>query len=202
MTEDEADDLIIESDRPKRVRESLEKGKLLYRFDGGAQTEQSPATVSVTTPQTNPGVESEDVIADLSEPDQSDAAADVSKPQTPGENGGETINAETQASSSEGKDTNISANLQEKTEKSLQLGKTSSPEQIAEEENRVDTNPTEGQKEAGNYQKGHIKVDGLDITIENPKGSVRSGVDADGNPWEVTMNNTYGYIRGTESVDG
>ena len=202
LTEDEADDLIIESDRPKRVRESLEKGKLLYRFDGGAQTEQSPATVSVTTPQTNPGVESEDVIADLSEPDQSDAAADVSKPQTPGENGGETINAETQASSSEGKDTNISANLQEKTEKSLQLGKTSSPEQIAEEENRVDTNPTEGQKEAGNYQKGHIKVDGLDITIENPKGSVRSGVDADGNPWEVTMNNTYGYIRGTESVDG
>ena len=189
-------------DRPKRVRESLEKGKLLYRFDGGAQTEQSPATVSVTTPQTNPGVESEDVIADLSEPDQSDAAADVSKPQTPGENGGETINAETQASSSEGKDTNISANLQEKTEKSLQLGKTSSPEQIAEEENRVDTNPTEGQKEAGNYQKGHINVDGYDITIENPKGSIRSGVDSSGKKWEQEMHNTYGYIRGTEGVDG
>lgn len=116
-------------DRPKRVRESLEKGKLLYRFDGGAQTEQSPATVSVTTPQTNPGVESEDVIADLSEPDQSDAAADVSKPQTPGENGGETINAETQASSSEGKVTNNSSNNQEKSEKSSQIGKTSSPEQ-------------------------------------------------------------------------
>lgn len=66
----------------------------------------------------------------------------------------------------------------------------------------VDTRPTEAQKEAGNYKKGHVKIDGFDITIENPKGSVRSGVDADGKPWSVTMNNTYGYIRGTEGVDG
>ena len=70
------------------------------------------------------------------------------------------------------------------------------------EERKVDTNPTEAQKEAGNYKKGHIKLDGFDITIENPKGGVRSGVDANGNPWSVTMNNTYGYIRGTEGVDG
>lgn len=70
------------------------------------------------------------------------------------------------------------------------------------EEKKVDTNPTEGQKEAGNYRKGHIKIDGFDITIENPKGSERSGVDADGKSWSVTMNNTYGYIRGTEGVDG
>lgn len=66
----------------------------------------------------------------------------------------------------------------------------------------VDTHPTEAQKEAGNYKKDHVKIDGFDITIENPKGSVRSGVDADGRPWSVTMNNTYGYIRGTEGVDG
>ena len=70
------------------------------------------------------------------------------------------------------------------------------------EERKVDTNPTEAQKEAGNYKKGHIKLDGFDITIENPKGSTRSGVDANGNPWSVTMNNSYGYIRGTEGVDG
>ena len=82
------------------------------------------------------------------------------------------------------------------------LGTTSSAEEIAAQEARVDTNPTEAQKEAGNYQKGHIKVDGYDITIENPKGSVRRGTDASGQPWEVTMNNTYGYIRGTEGVDG
>lgn len=83
-----------------------------------------------------------------------------------------------------------------------ELGTTSSAEEIAAQEAQVDTNPTEAQKEAGNYQKGHIKVDGFDITIENPKGSVRRGTDASGQPWEVTMNNTYGYIRGTEGVDG
>ena len=66
----------------------------------------------------------------------------------------------------------------------------------------VDQNPTEAQKEAGNYKKGHVKIDGYDVTIENPKGSVRYGKDADGNEWSVTMNNDYGYIRGTEGVDG
>nr|DAI66468.1 MAG TPA: Type I restriction enzyme [Caudoviricetes sp.] len=67
---------------------------------------------------------------------------------------------------------------------------------------QVEQNPTEAQKEAGNYKKGHVKIDGYDVTIENPKGSVRSGKDADGNEWSVTMNNDYGYIRGTEGVDG
>lgn len=73
---------------------------------------------------------------------------------------------------------------------------------LFEEEQKVDTNPSEAQKEAGNYKKGHIKVDGFDITIEQPAGSVRSGKDVDGKEWSVVMNNTYGYIRGTEGVDG
>jgi hypothetical protein len=75
-------------------------------------------------------------------------------------------------------------------------------EKIAQAEAETDTNPTEAQKEAGNYKKGHVRIDGFDITIENPKGSVRSGVDANGKRWENTMNNTYGYMRGTEGVDG
>ena len=66
----------------------------------------------------------------------------------------------------------------------------------------VEQNPTEAQKESGNYRKGHITIDGYNITIENPKGSERSGTDKDGNKWSVTMNNDYGYIRGTEGVDG
>lgn len=82
------------------------------------------------------------------------------------------------------------------------IGSTSTPEQIASEEAKVEQNPSEAQKEAGNYQKGHIKVDGYDITIENPKGSVRRGTDANGQSWETEMHNTYGYIRGTEGVDG
>lgn len=73
---------------------------------------------------------------------------------------------------------------------------------LFDEELKVDTNPTEAQKEAGNYKKGHIKINGFDVTIEQPAGSVRSGKDANGKEWSVTMNNTYGYIRGTESVDG
>lgn len=74
--------------------------------------------------------------------------------------------------------------------------------EINDAERETDINPTEAQKEAGNYKMGHVKVDGMDITIENPKGSVRSGKDANGNEWSVTMNNDYGYIRGTEGVDG
>jgi len=66
----------------------------------------------------------------------------------------------------------------------------------------VNTEPSEKQKEAGNYKKGHIKVDGYDITIENPKGSTRSGKDASGKAWSVPMHYDYGYIKGTEGVDG
>lgn len=74
--------------------------------------------------------------------------------------------------------------------------------QIEQARKEVDTHPTEAQKEAGNYKKGHIKIDGFDITIENPKGGVRSGTDKNGKEWSITMNNDYGYIRGTEAVDG
>ena len=75
-------------------------------------------------------------------------------------------------------------------------------EKIAQAEEEVDTDPTEKQKEAGNYKKGHVRIGKFDISIEQPKGSVCRGVDANGRTWETKMNNTYGYIRGTESVDG
>ncbi|MEG1543266.1 MAG: JAB domain-containing protein, partial [Tannerellaceae bacterium] len=76
----------------------------------------------------------------------------------------------------------------------------SKPVRSAEKE--VDTNPTEAQKEAGNYKMGHTTLDGRNVTIENPKGSVRSGVDADGKAWSQEMKNTYGYFRRTEGNDG
>lgn len=66
----------------------------------------------------------------------------------------------------------------------------------------VNTEPTPAQAKAGNYKKGHITIGDFDITIENPAGSVRKGIDADGKEWSTTMANTYGYIKGTESVDG
>lgn len=75
-------------------------------------------------------------------------------------------------------------------------------EKIATASAEVNTEPTEAQKEAGNYKKGHVQVGTFDITIEQPQGSVRKGTDADGKQWESKMNNTYGYIRGAVGVDG
>lgn len=62
--------------------------------------------------------------------------------------------------------------------------------------------PTEAQKEAGNYKKGHLKLQGLDIALENPKGSTRSGTDQDGRAWQSTMAHDYGYIKRTLGADG
>lgn len=72
-------------------------------------------------------------------------------------------------------------------------------ERMAAAEARVDPEPTEGQKKAGNYKKGHVRVDGMDVAIENPKGGVRSGTDQKGKPWSIKMKDAYGYIKGTES---
>lgn len=62
--------------------------------------------------------------------------------------------------------------------------------------------PTEAQKEAGNYKKGHARWNGLDLSIETAKGQTRSGTGPDGNPWSVTMPADYGYFRRTEGADG
>ena len=61
--------------------------------------------------------------------------------------------------------------------------------------------PTEAQKQAGNYAKGHVKFHGMDISIENPSGSVRTGTDASGRGWETQMQHHYGYIKGTVGKD-
>ena len=62
--------------------------------------------------------------------------------------------------------------------------------------------PTLAQKEAGNYKKGHTTVQGMDVAIENPKGSVRSGVDEGGQKWSQKMSAHYGYIKRTQGADG
>ncbi len=54
--------------------------------------------------------------------------------------------------------------------------------------------PTPAQKEAGNYRKGHMRIGGLDISIENPAGSRRR------EEWEPLQHH-YGYIRGTVGKD-
>jgi N12 class adenine-specific DNA methylase len=61
--------------------------------------------------------------------------------------------------------------------------------------------PTQAQKDAGNYKVGRVKFQGLDLSIENPAGSTRKGVDRSGTPWETKMQQHYGYIRGTVGAD-
>ena len=61
--------------------------------------------------------------------------------------------------------------------------------------------PSQAMKEAGNYRKGHISINGLDISVENPVGSKREGVDRDGKAWSVDMKNHYGYLKRTVGAD-
>jgi GGDEF domain-containing protein len=59
--------------------------------------------------------------------------------------------------------------------------------------------PTQAQKEAGNYKVGRTKISGLDVSIENPDGSLRKGVDPDGKAWERPMRGHYGYVKGVKA---
>ena len=75
------------------------------------------------------------------------------------------------------------------------------PARLAKAKADTNVNPTEDQKKAGNYKMGHISFGGYDMSIENPKGSTRSGVDANGKPWSIEMKDTYGYIREKYGTD-
>lgn len=66
----------------------------------------------------------------------------------------------------------------------------------------TDITPSEAQAEAGNYRKGRVRLQGMDISIENPRGSTRRGTDPDGNQWESQMAHHYGDIKGTTAADG
>lgn len=193
-------------DRAKRVKEALKKGKLLYRFDGGAQTERHPADVSVTTsPKITQGndnmVRPEPIVGSNANTDTAEVAnnpTEVAKGETVDRGGNSS-----QPISSFGKVINKQLSLQENGEKSSENeGEAPLSAQIDAASAEVNTEPTEAQKEAGNYKKGHVQVGTFDITIEQPQGSVRKGTDANGKQWESKMNNTYGYIRGAVGVDG
>ena len=76
-------------------------------------------------------------------------------------------------------------------------------ERVNQAASETETDPSDAQKEAGNYRKGKCRLHGMEITIETPAGATRSGMDKDGKPWSVTMPWHYGYIRKTESeADG
>lgn len=72
---------------------------------------------------------------------------------------------------------------------------------LAQARKDTETNPSEAQREAGNYAKGKFRWKGLEIALENPKGSTRSGVSPDGKAWSNKMVHDYGYIKGTVDND-
>lgn len=63
-------------------------------------------------------------------------------------------------------------------------------------------NPSYKDLKEGNYQKAPIKVLGMQMLIENPYGSVRKGIDKDGNKWECELKDNYGEIKNIEGADG
>lgn len=71
---------------------------------------------------------------------------------------------------------------------------THSADEIARAAATTEVPASPEQASAGNYRKGKIKIQGLDISIENAKGSFRSGIGADGKPWKVKLPAHYGYI--------
>ena len=62
--------------------------------------------------------------------------------------------------------------------------------------------PTQADLIANDYQTAKFKVNGLDICIENPIGTIRSGVSENGVKWETEMKAHYGYIDNTVGADG
>jgi hypothetical protein len=67
---------------------------------------------------------------------------------------------------------------------------------------RASHEPTLAQIKAGNYPKRALRWNGLVLRIENEAGSVRCGKKPDGTPWETRMVYPYGYVSGSEGVDG
>lgn len=74
---------------------------------------------------------------------------------------------------------------------------------VAAAAEETDPNPTPAQAEAENYKTGKADWNGLTLSVENKKGSVRRKVNPDGEvAWEVTMPAHYGRILGTKGADG
>ena len=80
----------------------------------------------------------------------------------------------------------------------------STMQEIDDASKEVDLNATRPQQEAGNYRMGHVRVKGMQISIENPKGSKRyyGEKDADGNRKYNVMKNHYGYFTKSLGKDG
>lgn len=83
------------------------------------------------------------------------------------------------------------------TEQQIRYLMEMSNKEIEAQAKEVNTNPTVKQIEASNYKMGHVIVQGLPISIENPKGSKRFWKDEKGNEGYNIMKHHYGYFKRT-----
>ncbi|HAR08024.1 MAG TPA: hypothetical protein DCR98_06380, partial [Cobetia sp.] len=83
-----------------------------------------------------------------------------------------------------------------------EVGGAPSEDDLEQARQATDTEPTEEEKESGDYAKGEVEIHGLTLAIENPKGSERSGTTQEGEAWSVSIAHDYGYIKGTKGADG
>lgn len=74
--------------------------------------------------------------------------------------------------------------------------------ELEKAENSTQVELTTTQKETEDYIKGKVTLNNIPITIENPKGSIRSGTSPEGEKWESKIYFTYGYIDNSIGSDG
>lgn len=77
---------------------------------------------------------------------------------------------------------------------------------VAGPEGQVTVRPVEQAVEESENRRqaealGPQPLHGMTVTLENLKGSQRSGVSPQGEPWSQVLGTDYGYIEGTESTD-
>ncbi|WP_375212617.1 LPD38 domain-containing protein [Aquabacterium sp.] len=173
----------------------LAKADAIGRWQGAfAQPpagQASPAEPAAPAALSSPGgaAPNAPVVQGQAQPDPLDAAAAPDAAAQPTEDAG-TAGGDALAAVSQGSLANAAtAALDERANQAA----TSSTNDLPE--------PTDAQKEAGNYAKGHVRLHGMDIAIENPRGSTRRGTSPEGVQWESTMAHHYGYIKGTVGND-
>lgn len=80
-----------------------------------------------------------------------------------------------------------------------------SPDQFASEDahGRLHADDKDHGHKGGTYLPSkHRTFAGIDVEIENPVGSVRSGKSRDGKRWSVVMRHPYGFIKRATGADG
>ena len=76
------------------------------------------------------------------------------------------------------------------------------PQEVGKEFVEADKKAHEQPEQAERPLPVWLELNGLPIAIENQAGTVRSGIDENGNEWSIQLQDHYGEIRETIGADG